>query len=129
MIAILAIALGLIIGWFMPIGLSSAWSLYVAVAILAAIDSVFGAIRSSMEDRFDAMIFVSGFITNAILAAFLAYIGDFLGIPLYYAAVFAFGVRLFQNLAIVRRILIDNFRKRVSGKTKNIEQVEAENTK
>lgn len=129
MIALLAIVLGLAIGWFMPIGLSSAWSLYVAVAILAAIDSVFGAIRSSMEDRFDAMIFVSGFITNAILAAFLAYIGDFLGIPLYYAAVFAFGVRLFQNLAIVRRLLIDNFRKRISGKSKNVEQVDAENTK
>jgi len=128
MIALLAIALGLVIGWFMPIGLSSAWSLYVAVAILAAIDSVFGAIRSSMEDRFDAMIFVSGFITNAILAAFLAYIGDFLGIPLYYAAVFAFGVRLFQNLAIVRRLLIDNFRKRISGKNKNVEQKDTENT-
>ncbi len=94
----------------MPIGLSSTWSLYVAVAILAAIDSVFGAIRSSMEDRFDAVIFVSGFTTNAFLAAFLAYIGDFLGIPLYYAAVFAFGVRLFQNMAIIRRLLIDNFR-------------------
>jgi small basic protein len=96
----------------MPIGLSSAWSLYVAVAILAAIDSVFGAIRSSMENRFDSIIFISGFITNAILAGFLAYIGDYLGIPLYYAAVFAFGVRLFQNLAIVRRLLIDNYREK-----------------
>lgn len=108
----LAIVLGLFIGWFMPIGLSSAWSLYVAVAILAAIDSVFGAIRSSMENRFDSIIFISGFITNAILAGFLAYIGDYLGIPLYYAAVFAFGVRLFQNLAIVRRLLIDNYREK-----------------
>jgi small basic protein len=112
MIAVLAIVLGLFIGWFMPIGLSSAWSLYVAVAILAAIDSVFGAIRSSMENRFDSIIFISGFITNAILAGFLAYIGDYLGIPLYYAAVFAFGVRLFQNLAIVRRLLIDNYREK-----------------
>ncbi len=109
-IAVLAIILGLFIGWFMPIGLSSAWSLYVAVAILAAIDSVFGAIRSSIEDRFDPIIFLSGFVTNAILAGFLAYVGDYLGIPLYYAAVFAFGVRLFQNLAIVRRLLIDAYR-------------------
>lgn len=127
MIAVLAILLGLFIGWFMPLGLSSAWSLYVAVAILAAIDSVFGAIRSSMEDRFDAMIFISGFITNAFLAAFLAYIGDFLGIPLYYAAVFAFGARLFQNLAIIRRLLIENFRDKRRNKRKNIEQVEEAN--
>ena len=129
MIAVLAILLGLAIGWFIPLGLSAAWSLYVAVAILAAIDSVFGAIRSSMEGRFDSMIFLSGFITNAFLAAFLAYIGDFLGIPLYYAAVFAFGVRLFQNLAIVRRLLIDNFRNKRGNRREKIDEVDAENAK
>jgi len=128
MIAILAIILGLFIGWFMPIGLSSTWSLYVAVAILAAIDSVFGAVRSSMEDRFDAVIFISGFTTNAILAAFLAYIGDFLGIPLYYAAVFAFGVRLFQNLAIIRRLLIDSYRTKWKRNHSKSDEVFPENT-
>jgi len=127
MIAVLAIILGLFIGWFMPIGLSSTWSLYVAVAILASIDSVFGAIRSSMEDRFDAVIFISGFTTNAVLAAFLAYIGDFLGIPLYYAAVFAFGVRLFQNLAIIRRLLIDYYRQKWHKNHDTVDSVDAEN--
>lgn len=113
---LLAILLGLFIGWVLPIGLSATWSLYIAVSMLAALDSVFGAIRSSMEENFDLLIFLTGFSTNAVLAGFLAYIGDFLGIPLYYAAVFAFGVRLFQNLAIIRRIIIDKLR---SKKNKN----------
>ncbi len=110
--ALLAIGLGLLIGWILPLYILGTWSLYVAVAVLAALDSVFGAIRASMEDEFDALIFISGFITNAVLAGFLAYIGDFIGIPLYYAAVFAFGVRLFQNLAIIRRLVIDRMRKK-----------------
>ena len=83
-IAIIALAIGLAIGWFIPLTLSGGYSLYAAVAILAAIDSVFGAVRSSMEEHFDSLVFISGFFTNAILAGFLAYIGDLIGIPLYY---------------------------------------------
>ncbi len=110
--ALLAIGLGLVIGWFLPLSIVGMWSLYVAVGVLAAMDSVFGAVRASMENQFDTLIFISGFIINGVLAGFLAYIGDFIGIPLYYAAVFAFGVRLFQNLAVIRRLIIQNIRKR-----------------
>ena len=35
--------------------------------------------------------------------SFLVYIGDRLGIDLYYVALLAFGLRVFQNLAILRR--------------------------
>lgn len=38
------------------------------------------------------------------MAALLAYIGVQLGVDLYLAAVVAFGVRLFQNIAIIHRI-------------------------
>jgi small basic protein len=57
-------------------------------------------------------IFLSGFFGNALLAALLAYIGDKLGIPLYLAAVFAFGNRLFLNFAIIRRFLLNKFSKK-----------------
>jgi len=59
-----------------------------------------------MEDGFDNTIFITGFVTNALLAAGLAYLGDRLGVELYLAAVIVFGVRLFQNLAIIRRYLL-----------------------
>jgi small basic protein len=79
------------------------------VGILAAIDSIFGALRSNMDHKFNAVIFFTGFITNAILAGFLAFIGDKLGLPLYYAAMFVFGSRLFDNLAVIRRHVISKF--------------------
>lgn len=117
-IAILGIIMGLAIGFLIPLTITTSYSVYFSVAILAAIDSVFGAVRSSLDGKFDYVIFLSGFFTNAILAAFLAYIGDNLGVPIYYAAVFAFGVRLFNNLAIIRRQMIDEYR-RNSKKSKN----------
>lgn len=104
--AILGLLIGVFLGLKLDITYPTQYSLYISVAILASLDSVFGAIKSMLEDKFDTSIFVSGFFGNAILASFLAYIGDRLGVPLYYAAIFAFGGRLFQNFAVIRRYLL-----------------------
>jgi len=78
-----------------------------SVAILACLDSVFGAIRSSMSNNFHANIFISGFFGNAVLAALLAYLGDKLSVPIYLAAVIVFGGRIFDNFAITRRLMLE----------------------
>ena len=48
-------------------------------------------------------IFISGFITNTLVAVALTFVGDRLGIDLYLVALFAFGLRIFQNVALIRR--------------------------
>ncbi|WP_026895197.1 small basic family protein [Clostridiisalibacter paucivorans] len=103
LIALIGILIGVIVGLYLPITYSPSYSLYMSVAILACMDSVFGGLRATLEKKFNTGIFISGFFGNAVLAAFLAYVGDKLGVPLYYAAIFAFGSRLFQNFAIIRR--------------------------
>lgn len=105
LIVLFCLALGIFIGFQLPIFIPVVFAKYMSIAILAILDSVFGGIRAYMESVFDTEIFLSGFITNALLAAGLAYLGDRLGVELYLAAVVAFGVRLFQNLAIIRRYL------------------------
>ena len=107
--AVIGLLLGVILGVFLPVTYPAAFTLYISVAILASLDSVFGGLRAHLENKFNTEIFVTGFFSNAVLAAFLAFIGDRLGVPLYYAAIFAFGTRLFQNFAIIRRHLIERF--------------------
>lgn len=108
MFPILGLIIGIIIGViFIPVNIPQQYSTYVAVAILAALDSVFGGIAATMQGRFDMKIFLSGFFGNALLAAALAYIGDQLGIQIYLAAIFAFGNRLFLNFAIIRRYILN----------------------
>lgn len=104
--ALIGILIGAIIGFLLPYTYNTAYSLYITVAILASLDSVFGGIRSNLEERFDIKVFLSGFFGNSILAAFLAYIGDLLGVPLYFAAIFTFGGRIFDNFAAIRRLLL-----------------------
>ncbi len=111
-IVILGLILGVLIGIYLPYEFSTVSSLYISVGLLAAIDSILGALRSSMEHKFDALIFISGFLVNALLAIALSYIGDKLGVPIYYAAIFVFGTRLFNNIGSIRRYVIDGFRRK-----------------
>lgn len=107
MIAFIGLLVGILLGLLVDINISEAFSPYMSVAILACLDSVFGAMRSSLSKKFKADIFLSGFFGNAILAAGLAYLGDKLGIPIYMAAVIVFGGRIFNNFAIIRRLAIE----------------------
>jgi small basic protein len=80
---------------------------YVAIGVVVAIDSAFGGLRSYLERTFNDRIFVVAFVSNAALAAFLVWVGDQLGVADFEAAlVVVFGIRIFQNLAAVRRRLV-----------------------
>ena len=108
-IPILGLLIGLLVGSALNVPIPGAYAKYLSIAVLAALDSAFGGVRSIFDERFDAAILLTGFFANALLAALLAYLGDQLGVDLYLAAVFAFGVRLFQNLAIIRRELLSRW--------------------
>lgn len=107
MIWILAgLALGVVVGFYIPFTYPANYSLYMSVAILATIDSIFGAVKSGLNGKYDNLIFATGFIGNALLAIILTYIGDRLGLPLYYVAILVFGSRLFDNLSVIRRHIV-----------------------
>lgn len=106
---ILGLGAGLVLGFVFNITYPFEYSFYITMGLLAAIDSIIGAAKSYLEKRYNNIIFISGFITNALLAGLLTLIGDKLGVPLYYAAIFVFGGRLFNNLALIRRIAVDKY--------------------
>lgn len=112
MIVILGLIIGIVIGLYLPFNFSPEFSSYIAIAILAALDSIFGGINSILKNNFDNVIFVSGFFGNAIIAVGLAFLGVKLGVPIYLAAVIVFVGRLFLNFAIIRRHFVEIFRNR-----------------
>ncbi|TWE08914.1 small basic protein [Neobacillus bataviensis] len=102
----IGLIIGIILGFLTEIRIPEEYSNYLSIAILAAFDTLFGGIRAYLQNIYDEKVFVSGFFFNIVLAASLAFLGVHLGVDLYLAAVFAFGVRLFQNIAVIRRILL-----------------------
>jgi small basic protein len=106
---IIGLATGIFLGFALNISYPSEYSFYITMALLAALDSIIGAGRAQLEGKFNMTIFTTGFFLNALLAGVLAFLGDKLGVPLYYAAILVFGGRLFQNLGVIRRILLDKY--------------------
>jgi small basic protein len=102
----MGLVIGIILGLLTEIRIPAEYSNYLSIAVLAAFDTLFGGIRAYLQNIYDEKVFVSGFFFNIMLAASLAFLGVHLGVDLYLAAVFAFGVRLFQNIAVIRRILL-----------------------
>ncbi len=120
MLPLLGLAIGIAIALFTPARFPAAYSDYMAVGILAALDSVFGGIRAGLEERFDRIVFVSGFVVNMALAASLTLVGDKLGVDLFLGATVAFSIRIFTNVGIIRRHLLKGKERRASGGSRDV---------
>ncbi len=98
--------LGIYLGLNAPVQIPPGYARYTAVMILAALDSIFGAIKAWLNGNFENKVFISGLLVNSVVAGALTYLGDKLGVELYFAAIVAFGVRIFDNIAVIRRHLL-----------------------
>ena len=107
--------LGAIIGINAPI-ISYTYSSYLAIAIIAALDSVFGGIASVINKNFDLKIFISGFFGNAILAILLTILGQKLNVDIYLAAIVVFVWRMFMNLGTIRRYYVEKWTNKIKEK-------------
>jgi small basic protein len=115
-----ALLVGLLVGFlfspihWLPPAFQTRLPAYLGLALLAALDATLGAWRARLEGTYDGGVFLSGFFVNMIAAASLAYVGDWLNVDFALAASVAFGTRIFNNLAILRRILLQRWRQRVT---------------
>ncbi len=114
---LLGCILGAILGINAPV-ISYTYSSYLAIAIIAALDSVFGGISSVLKKNFDLKIFASGFFCNAILSILLTYLGEKLNVDIYLAAIVVFVGRMFTNLTIIRRYYVDKWSNKIQNRQK-----------
>lgn len=118
---ILAICLGCILGAIIGANLPMipyTYSSYLAISIVAALDTVLGGINSTLNGKFDFKTFVSGFFGNAILAILLTYLGEKLNVDIYIAAIVVFVGRMFNNLGTIRRYYVDKWSEKKEIKEK-----------
>lgn len=107
MIAAIALLIGAALGLLLQPQLPTPVLPYLPVAVIAALDAAFGALRAVVDGSFNERVFLVAFASNVVLAVFLVFLGDQLGVgsELSTAVVVVFGFRMFQNLSAVRRRL------------------------
>ncbi len=110
-ISLLCIASGIVLGFFAPT-VPYVYMKYVAIAIMAAFDSIIGAWAAYTQNTFDLNIFASGFFVNAIIAIIFTMMGEALNVDIYSVAIFVFVFRIFNNLSIIRRFMLEDMSKK-----------------
>jgi small basic protein len=105
MIAVLALVVGIVAGILLEPTVPIALQPYLPIAVVAALDAVFGGVRARLDGVFDDKQFVVSFVSNVLVAAFIVYLGDQLGVggQLSTGVVVVLGVRIFGNVAAIRR--------------------------
>ena len=107
MIAAVALIIGVVAGLLLHPTVPTWLEPYLPIAVVAALDAVFGGVRARLDGVFDAKVFVVSFISNVLVAALIVYLGDKLGVgsQLSTAVVVVLGIRIFGNAAAIRRHL------------------------
>jgi small basic protein len=105
MIAAIALAIGIIAGLILQPKVPVSLEPYLPIAVVAALDAVFGGIRARLDGIFDSKVFVVSFVSNVVVAALIVFLGDKLGVggQLSTAVVVVLGIRIFGNAAAIRR--------------------------
>ncbi len=105
MIPILGLAAGVLLGLFFDPTVPLVLQPYLPIAVVAALDAVFGGLRARLDGIFDAKVFVISFVSNVVVAALIVFLGDQLGVgaQLSTAVVVVLGIRIFGNAAAIRR--------------------------
>lgn len=109
--------IGVILGTYAPT-ISYMYADYLAISIIAALDTVLGGITSTLKNNFNFKVFVSGFFVNAILSILLTLLGNKLNVDIYLAAIVVFVSRMFNNLTIIRRHYIEKWDEAHKDKSK-----------
>ena len=111
--ALIGILAGIIIGLISHFTIPVEYIKYTAVTIIGILDSLFGGIKGELtKEEYDPVIFITGLVFNIILALGITLLGEKLGLDLYLAVTVVFIFRIFSNLAISRRSILDIFKKR-----------------
>ncbi|NUO36114.1 MAG: small basic family protein [Terrabacter sp.] len=107
MIPVLGLLAGLAVGLFLNPSVPVWLQPYLPIAVIAALDAVFGALRAILDGIFNDKVFVVSFLSNVVVAAFIVFLGDQLGVgsQLSTGVVVVLGVRIFSNVASIRRHL------------------------
>ena len=107
LIPVIFLLLGLLIPLLLRIPPAAGFAAqYLAVGCLAGLDTICGGIRTGLEGKFHNDVFLTGFVSNVLIAFFIAWLGDKIGIDLYLAAALVLGTRIFTNLSLIRRFLL-----------------------
>ena len=114
-IVLIGLIFGIIIGSFLQFNIPPELTRYTAVAIVGIMDSLFGAIKASVEGKYNTVVFISGLAFNMAIAVLITFFGDKLNLDLYLAILVAFMIRIFANVGAIKSTALNKIQHKISN--------------
>ena len=105
--AFIGLIIGILIGFRFPVSIPPELARYTAVGLLGILDSILGALRADLDKKYNQAIFLSGLVSNMLLATAVTYLGDALSLDLYLGVIIVFMLRIFSNVSGIRYHILD----------------------
>ena len=104
MIAVLGLLIGVVAGLVVQPTVPTQLEPYLPIAVVAALDALFGGLRARLDGVFDDKVFAVSFLSNVLVAGLIVFLGNQLGVgtQLTTAVVVVLGIRIFSNAASIR---------------------------
>ena len=105
MIAVVGLVVGIVAGLVLQPTVPVSLQPYLPIAVVAALDALFGGLRARLDGLFDDKVFLVSFLSNVVVAALFGVLGAPRGVGRRRAAavVVVLGIRIFSNAAAIRR--------------------------
>lgn len=109
------VAAGLILGIVAGLNLDLVYNpdyiVYISLAILAILNTIFNMLHENKTSELSFVKSIAFLLTDLLFALFLGFVGEQLGLPIYLAAVFAFGNNIYKKLRILVNIFLEKSNK------------------
>lgn len=103
--------LGVVAGLNLNLIYSPEYAVYISLAILAILNAIFNLLNENLKGELTFIKSIIFVVSDLVFGLLMGYVGEQLGLPIYLAAVFAFGNNIYKNLRTIINFMLEKYQK------------------
>lgn len=105
------VILGILAGLNLNLIYSPDYAVYISLSVLAILNTIFHVLSENLKGELTPIKSVVFLVSDLSFGLLLGYVGEQLGLPIYLAAVFAFGNNIYSNIKSIINLMLEKYKK------------------
>lgn len=108
---IAGVLVGILAGLNLDLVYNPDYAVYISITVLAILNSIFNILNENLRGGITLLKSVIFLLSDLVFGLLMGYVGEQLGLPIYLAAVFAFGNNIYVNTKSMVLFMLDKYKK------------------
>ncbi|MGD9568029.1 MAG: DUF1290 domain-containing protein [Sedimentibacter sp.] len=105
------VILGILAGVNLDLVYNPDFAVYISLAVLAILNTIFNMLNENLKGELTPVKSIVFLLSDLVFGLLLGYVGEQLGLPIYLAAVFAFGNNIYKNSRSMINFTLEKYQK------------------